>query len=459
MTSPTFLALALVELANVVLFGLALATLPCWHLRRVASLFPAGLLALATEALLLTLVPQRGLQLAALLATRLAAGTLLYRHRRKARDCLKNAWELAWPAATALLTLSLGAVLLASDYLQGLYLDADALAFWSLRGHFLFASPSPAGAFWQVPHPDYPILLPLLDAHGFFLAGGSGEVATAAIAYVLAFVSLLLLADALSSVVKRTASLAIPVLFLLAPVPIYPVPWRILLGGYAETWSILFVALLCRWTPSDRDRPVSWDDGLLLLAIAVLKNEGLLLALVYLSLRGLFIAMRQRASRQLRTMLRRGAVVSAPALIWVVIARLWAAESHYDYFALPSLAEAASSFRTLVDYYRSLPWVYLMIPVVLLTSLLRPGSRGRASLGPPDPLDAWLAGHAALLYGLIVSVVLLFKGPPRVVLENSFHRLHWPILLIGLIAAARMVGEAIEVGPNRRERRPETAAS
>lgn len=440
MMGPTFFALVLVELGSVVLFGIALAALPGWRLRRVASLFPAGLLALGAEALLLSAFPQRGVQVAVLVSTRVLASTVVYRHRARARDFLTDVRGLALPAATALVTVSLGALLLASDYRQGSYLDADALAFWSLRGHFLFASETVPGAFWGGLHPDYPILLPLLDAHGFFLAGDSGEVATAAVGYVLALVALLVLADALRSVVSPVACFALPVLFLLAPVPIFPVHWRILLAGYAETWSILFVALLCRWTPRDRERPVSWDDGLVLLSISLLKNEGTLFALVYLVVRSGSIGLARGLSPELKTMLRRGVALSAPCLVWAFAARVLANQSHYDFFALPTLDETREGVQTLVAYYRALPWTYGLVPVVLVTSLLWPGSDPRARLFAPDLRDAWLAAHAALLYGLLVSIVLFFKGPPLVVLENSFHRLHWPILLLALIAATRMAG-------------------
>ena len=454
---PPF-ALALAEIALVTLAGLAVCSLLAWKPERPATVLLIGLLVVSAEVPFLALLSQPAGVGAAWLSMIVFAGLVVYR-RRFLGALPFSRGDLLWPAAASASTILLAGFLLASEYRAGRLLDADSLVMWALRGHFIFAGGIFSSDFWGIIHPDYPPLLPLLNAHGYFLAGVSGEVPTVVVAYVLAFVAVFALGDALARVVSRPWTFAIPVLLVLAPVPMYPVHPRILLAGYAETWSILFVALLCLWDPRSRGRPMSGDEGVVLLTISLLKNEGCVMACLYAVVRCLLIAIAD--ARPVTATLRaapRFALALAPGFGWIALVRAAQVGSHYAFFRLPSASEAAPRLAALLEYYRGLPWIYWLVPLVLVCSLVRPASTEARVLGRPDPWRLWMVFHAAALYGLVGAVVIMFNGLPRLALENSFHRLHWSVLLISLILAARMADHVI-ARASPEPRTPEREAS
>jgi hypothetical protein len=433
------IGLALAEIAFVTLAGLASCAVLSWKPRRPATVLVIGLLLVAATACVLTLLPKPAGVAAAWCAIPLAA-LVVYRKRERLRALPFLARDVLRPAAVSVSTIALAGYMLANDYRAGLLLDADSLVFWGLRGHFIFADGLFAPDFWGVVHPDYPPLLPLLNAHAYFLVGASGELLTVAVACVLALVAFFALGDALARTVGRPWDLVIPLLFVLAPVPVFPVHPRILLAGYAETWSILLVALVCDSDAESRRRPMTGDEGAVLLAISLLKNEGCLIACVYAAVRCALIA-RGAGRPAAAGAARRFALVLAPSFGWIVLVRAARVGTHYDFFRPPPLSEAASRLAAMLEFYRGLPWVYGLVPVVLAASLL-PAARGPTGRRT-DPWSLWMVFHAAALYALIVAVVVTFDGLPRLALENSFHRLHWSVLLIALVLAARMASPRI----------------
>jgi hypothetical protein len=326
------------------------------------------------------------------------------------------------------LALAVASFFVANEFRAGYLLDGDALVFWSLRGHLIFEHGLTSSELWQVMHPDYPLLLPLLNAYGFFLFGASGEIPAVIVAYVVALIALFSLGESLlSSVGPRTAT-ALPALFVLAPVPVFPIHARVLLAGYAEAWSILFVSLVCWFQPRNRKEPLTGDEAVVLLVISLLKNEALLFAVLYLSARVvLLFAGGSPPAGAVRTTLGRGGIALVPALLWVALVRASGSGSHYDFFVLPSVAELTERGATLLHFYGELPWLYRAVPVILLLLPLSAGA-----------WEKWIAFHAAACYALLAGAVLSFQGSTQLVLENSFHRLHWPLLLLSLVAAARM---------------------
>ncbi len=423
-----------VELARLAALGLAICALFSWRAQRASTLFLLGLVANVCLVPLFGILARqaggRPAVVAVWLASWLAAGAILW-HRRAWEGLTFRARTLLWPLGSALFALAVAAFVLANDYRAGRLLDADAQVFWALRGHFLFEHGLASRELWQVMHPDYPLLLPLLNAYGYFLFGASGEIPTVAIAYLLAFVALYSLGESLLSVVGRGAAIAIPVLFVLAPVPIFPIHPRVLLAGYAEVWSILLVALAGAFRPELRKEPLSTDESVVLLVISSLKNEGFLFAMVYVAARFFLLSTADgpRAAA-VRTSLARAGLSLFPAIVWLAMVGASRSESHYDFFVIPSVATLAERLLAFVDFYRELPWLYGLVPLILF---LLPFTREKSRAW-----EKWVAFHAAAFYGLLAAVVLSFHGSARLVLENSFHRLHWPLLLLALFAAARM---------------------
>jgi len=454
---PPF-ALALAEIVFVTLAGLAVCTLLSWKPERPATVLLIGLLVVAAEVPFLALLSQPAGVAAAWLSMILFTGLVVY--RRGFLGALPfSPGDLLWPAVASASTILLAGFLLAGDYRAGRLLDADSLVIWALRGHFIFADGIFSSDFWGIIHPDYPPLLPLLNAHGYFLAGVSGEVPTVVIAYVLALVAIFALGDALGRIVSRPWIFTVPLLLVLTPVPAYPVHPRILLAGYADAWSILFVALLCFWDPRSRGRPMSGDEGVVLLTISLLKNEGCVMACLYAVVRCLLIGIAD--ARPVAAALRaapRFALALAPGFGWIALVRAARVGSHYDFFRLPSASDAVRGLGAMLEFYRGLPWIYWLVPLVLVCSLVRPASTEAPVLGRPDAWRLWMVFHAAALYGLVAAVVVMFNGLPRLALENSFHRLHWSVLLISLILAARMADPVIaRASPEPRTREREAS--
>ncbi len=50
-----------------------------------------------------------------------------------------------------------------------------------------------------------------------------------------------------------------------------------------------------------------------------------------------------------------------------------------------------------------------------------------------------MGARALAFYAWMAAVYLLFDGYTRQVIENSFHRPHWPVLMLALVAAPRML--------------------
>jgi len=432
--------LGLLDLSRIIVLGLAVCALLSWRTERASTVFLIGLVGNACQVPLFGMLARQGGGPTAVATTWLliwlAAGIVVWR-RRGSEGSRFSSRRLLLPTVGALLALAVAAFVLANDYRAGNLLDADAWVFWGLRGQLIFEYGLASPELWQVMHPDYPLLLPLLNACADFLFGASGEIPTLLTAYVLAFIALFSLSESLVSVAGARAAVAVPTLFVLAPVPMFAINPRVLLAGYAEAWSILFVALVCAYRPVSRKQPLSLDESVVLLVISLLKNEGLLFAALYVAAR-IFLQLggAPAGAAAARTTLFRAGLALFPGLFWLGLVRASGSGSHYDFFALPSAAKLGESAVALADFCRDLPWLFWFVPVILV---LLPISGGA--------WERWILFHAAAFYGLLAAVVFSFHGSTRLVLENSFHRLHWPLLLLALIAAAKMAERPFRVRP------------
>jgi hypothetical protein len=199
---------------------------------------------------------------------------------------------------------------------------------------------------------------------------------------------------------------------------------------------LFFVALVLSWRRGDANRPLGLDEVVPLLVISLAKNEGLLFACGYVVLRTLFMIPRPEAGWRVHGV--RALYALGPGLAWLIVARLATGETHYALFAVPGTpAVLLERLGVVVGYYAALPWAYTMVPLVIAMSAWR----GRV-------LDRWIAAHALGVFGFMLAAYLLFDGNTLQVVDNSFHRLHWPALLLALVAAMRILGD----WPDARER-------
>ncbi|TMA31198.1 MAG: hypothetical protein E6J88_04370, partial [Deltaproteobacteria bacterium] len=97
----------------------------------------------------------------------------------------------------------------------------DAVAIWNLRARALFAAPHQPGLVFspELPaqHPDYPILLPALVAHGWFALGNRTAAVPIAISFLFAAAGVAALASAVSA--RRGPTIALAAALLLHGTP------------------------------------------------------------------------------------------------------------------------------------------------------------------------------------------------------------------------------------------------
>lgn len=202
----------------------------------------------------------------------------------------------------------------------------DALSFWNLRAHMLAGS----GAHWrqafaaELPHADYPLLVPLAAVRAWCGLGDTSPIAPAAIAALFTLGTTALLWAGIravggSGLVAAAAMLGFPYFTVIGASQLADVP----LAFFALA-AVVLLALHTRTTPSGRSLLAL--SGLALGFAAWTKNEGALLLLVVpvvWSLRADGRSLRERA-QDLLTL----ALGASPVLVALATFKLWLAPTN-----------------------------------------------------------------------------------------------------------------------------------
>jgi len=167
----------------------------------------------------------------------------------------------------------------------------DAVAIWNLRARSLFAAPQQLALVFspELPaqHPDYPILLPALVAHGWFALGNRTAAVPIAMSFLFAAAGVAALASAVSARRGPTIGLAAALLLLGTP-ELLTLAWN----QYADVKLAMLLLVAVALAVEERFALAGLAAGL----CAFTKNEGAIeLAALFLAV--LLVAGRRAAVR------------------------------------------------------------------------------------------------------------------------------------------------------------------
>lgn len=204
------------------------------------------------------------------------AALLFWRRPRLAAEPPREAAPAWLAAACALAALVVTALFLEHSvrYPEGGW---DAIAIWNLRARALFgASDRLAQVFTaelQPTHPDYPLLLPGLVAHGWFALGTRTQVVPIAVSFLFAAAGVVALATAVGR--RRGTALGLAAALLLLGTPDFlMLAWN----QYADLKLALLLLVAVALASEGKFAAAGLAAGL----VAYTKNEGLIELLVLL---------------------------------------------------------------------------------------------------------------------------------------------------------------------------------
>jgi hypothetical protein len=329
----------------------------------------------------------------------------------------------------------------------------DAWAIWNHRARFLYRGGSEWRRAFSQPlawsHPDYPLLLPLAVARGWFLAGAESSWVPAGIGAAFLAATAALLYGALRILRGRPHGLAGAVLLLCAPAVLGEAPAQCadiplafyLLGATAlHSLEALFPAA---------SRGLAALSGLMAGCAAWTKNEGILALACFGAVRAVGAA---RGSREERLRLAAFATGAAPFVAIVVIFK-WivapandlSSEQTLGHF-LATLVDPARHAAVATAFVRvaTRDFLLTLVATAAAASLLGFSIRGLRRSGAAAP------ARAILLVALVEYVVYVTTPKPQEwQLATSLSRVALqfvPALLFLALAAADRVAEASPQG-------------
>ena len=167
----------------------------------------------------------------------------------------------------------------------------DAIAIWNLRARALFGAPDRLAQVFtlelQSTHPDYPLLLPGLVAHGWFALGTRTPLVPIAVSFLFAAAGAMALATAVSQ--RRGTALGLAAALLLLGTPDFlTLAWN----QYADLKLAMLLLVSVALASEEKFAAAGLVAGL----VALTKNEGLI-ELAMLLLAVFFVSGRRAALR------------------------------------------------------------------------------------------------------------------------------------------------------------------
>lgn len=289
----------------------------------------------------------------------------------------------------ALLTIALGTAT-----------DAwDARSIWMYHGKRIYLEANlyaQLDGYFALSHNEYPVLVPALAASIARLLGGWNEIAPKLAATLLWVPALLVILELLPTLAAR-------LLFLVATLMInamglvdgmLDMPLALTVAACAAAMQRLLLATDAGRAPS---RVLGVLPPLLLAAMAITKNEGLVLALL-LTLVFALLAARQRRLRALRLTLVLSALAPAFAIAWMLACQARGLASDLGPGALARLAERLVT----LDSHTLIVAELLGSTPLLACALLAVAGAASGAPRVALPLIAAVA-YLAVLYGVYLA--------------------------------------------------------
>ncbi len=247
-------------------------------------------------------------------------------------------------------------------------LGHDGYAFWGFKAKVIFGEggwPPPIGRLATAAHPDYPLLVPTLEAWIYWFLGEVNEAAVK-IVFVLFYAALIFL---YFSIVRQKYGLVLSFIFtaLMALTP--QLAAVSVLSGYADVPLMLYVwgtAVLClRWLENGNLNDLLLGGTLAALAIWV-KREG---AVYYAVNTGLIVLTTGWLAMHSQT--RKLPIIALYLAPGLLILTPWFYYLHY--WQIPNSDFAAFSISELELYVSRLPVILTMLGTELFFTLERWG--------------------------------------------------------------------------------------
>lgn len=339
----------------------------------------------------------------------------------------------------------------------------DSNSIWWLHAAYFTKDAAQARQYIGLPsiefsHPDYPPLLSAAVAAAWSVLRGYGLWVAQFVSATLNFSAIAMLGYAVRVVTGRAPALVSRLAAASVAVAAWGAAPYVPASGYCDAlWSAAFVAaaLLLLFRPDPLRRPVL--AVLLLAAVALTKNEGLVMA----------AALAVVATIRVRRQLRRTWVLWLPVgagLSWSLLARHLGARSDVtSQMPLGSLLRGDAAIYDRLPPTLSALWdtvgpiVAVSVVAAILGAIFLRRQRNALDLGA----DLWLWALALVYLPILVLTYLINGYPIKWYLGTSIDRVTLPIALVAVASAAcwavAAVWSAPPTSPTATETRGKTA--